>query len=81
MSTTTAATVAAAVTSTAAATAAKRLRTRLVDHEGPAAESAPLKRSIAACASSSDCISTKANPRARPVAMSRITRTDSIVPA
>ena len=38
MSTTTAATVAAAVTSTAATTAAKRLRTRLVDDEGPAAE-------------------------------------------
>src|SRR5207253_6854206 len=38
--------------------------------------------SVAAfCASSSVAISTKAKPRARPVAASRITRTDSTVPA
>src|SRR5713226_10593914 len=36
---------------------------------------------MAFCASSSVLISTKANPRARPVAMSRITFTDSTFPA
>ena len=36
---------------------------------------------MAFCASSSVAISTNANPRARPVAMSRITLTESTVPA
>src|SRR5215203_5584396 len=40
-----------------------------------------LKSAAAFCASSSVDISTKAKPRARPVAASRITRTDSTFPA
>src|SRR5215217_7437262 len=35
---------------------------------------------MACCAASSEAISTNANPRARPVAMSRMTRTVSTVP-
>ena len=54
---------------------------RFVDGQRAAAHLERFSSVAAFCASSSVDISTNANPRARPVAASRMTRTDSTVPA